>query len=259
MSNTKLEKMVDDYNKNGFYIIKNLIDKTTIENIFNDISELIDVVLDNIEAYSVKDLSLDKKYLYLAKNKPILKSHAYDMIAKLGSVIKILTNDKINTIGKILFKTPFVVDHYHIRIDDGGNERLLPLHQELGQISASNFTLWSPLVNISENVGGLRLIPGSHKNGRVKHQFFPEMNNYHGICKDLFSYDDCVSIEMNAGDGVIFHPFLFHGSIPNKSNTIRWTLVSRYNELSEAKYLSEENSKIHMPQHIPEIDDITKY
>ena len=33
----------------------------------------------------------------------------------------------------------------------------------------------------------------------------------------------------------MFHPLLVHGSIPNKSNQIRWTSIARYNSFNNLR------------------------
>ena len=47
------------------------------------------------------------------------------------------------------------------------------MHQEIfGQMSKSLVTLWCPLTNVSKYNGTLNLIPGSHKDGVLKHTFY---------------------------------------------------------------------------------------
>ena len=36
-------------------------------------------------------------------------------------------------------------------------------------------------------------------------------------------------IFIDVGDVLLFHPLLAHASIPNHSNNIRWTAITRYN------------------------------
>ncbi len=79
-------------------------------------------------------------------------------------------------------------------------------------------TVWLPLQKTTKENGALFLIPGSHK-------FF---HNYRSgslpsaripLHENLQKHQ--VTIEVNEGEAIIFHPALFHGSHPNTSNENR--------------------------------------
>ena len=44
-----------------------------------------------------------------------------------------------------------------------------------------------------------------------------------------------VPVFLKTGDVLMFHPLLVHGSIPNKSNQIRWTSIARYNSFNNLR------------------------
>ena len=50
---------------------------------------------------------------------------------------------------------------------------------------------------------------------------------------DFINEDDFVSLEVEAGDMVIFSSFLIHRSGNNKTESIRWSMHYRYNDAAE--------------------------
>ena len=90
----------------------------------------------------------------------------------------------------ILGTSTIFTDDTQIRIDDNEDDRLIALHQEVGLISTRNATLWCPLVDLNDEMQGMKLIPASHKNGFVPHRFYPEQHNYFCICENYGNYSD---------------------------------------------------------------------
>jgi ectoine hydroxylase-related dioxygenase (phytanoyl-CoA dioxygenase family) len=67
-----------------------------------------------------------------------------------------------------------------------------------------------------ENNGPLRFIPGSGRRGHVSDP------------KHRIAVENAVALTMNPGDVVLFGPYVFHSSAPNRSNDPRRTLINGY-------------------------------
>lgn len=249
-----MDDFVRNFDERGYFIFPRLIPDDGIGEILDQVSAVFDVALEHLGLEEGKAQTVGEKYLFLQRHHPKIKSHCYDLLGRLDAVNRFVNSKALAAVGKAIFGTPLVLDHVQIRGDGPDNERILPLHQELGQISMLNMSVWCPLVDTTETSGGLACVPGSHKGGRVKHRFFPEMNNYHGICEDEFDPSEVRNLRIRRGDAVVFHPFLFHGSVPNRSDGIRWTVVARFNELTQIGYLRDEGAPLRAPQHVEDDD-----
>ena len=92
----------------------------------------------------------------------------------------------------------------------------------------------STLINIDRNLGALEVIPKSHLRGLLptdKDEWFRHIN------PDYIKDDDFVSLEVEAGDVVIFNSFLVHRSGNNDTESIRWSMHYRYNDASEETWI----------------------
>jgi hypothetical protein len=254
MEKAPAKEHIDHFTKNGFFILHNFISEADIKLIHSQIAITLNTTLKNIGRDDLISKSNDEKYLFLSKEHPALKSHVYDILGRLDSVQRVFTHSQLLDLCHTLLKTPLVIDAIQIRLDDKSNKRDLPLHQEMGQLSKINMTVWIPLVDIDGTCGGLNIVPGSHTRGRVPHRYYPEMSNYHGICENYYTQEELKLIQLKQGTAVCFHPHLFHGTSPNPSNSIRWTMVGRLNDLTELGYLKDAEAPLHMPQHI-DIDE----
>jgi len=109
---------------------------------------------------------------------------------------------------------------------------MTPPHQDyfFVRINQSFRTLWIPLMDIDEQVGGLALAAGSHQQGLLDH--VEQENVYSYIFKDRKQKgvpfeslpQPCLSTDYHPGDLLIFHNLMVHWSLPNRSERIRLSL-----------------------------------
>lgn len=111
-----------------------------------------------------------------------------------------------------------------------GSESVFDLHQGVNFTDESKFdtfTAWSPLIDVDEKNGCLFVLPKSH---RLWHQirktpdFIPPIRNI----KDHLWKNYAVEIQMKAGEALIFHHRLIHGSKPNFSNSVRLATLNAF-------------------------------
>ena len=239
------DKDVRNFKDSGFTILKNVIPKKSIKEIFKDFSNVFETSLKSLNINS-QISNCDEKYELLKENNLKLKSNCYDILGMLDKVQSITNNEKIIGFAKTIYKSPLCKQGVQIRIDDPSNDRKLPLHQELELLSLFGMAIWIPLVDTNNKIGGLRVVPGSHKLGVQKHLTREETKNgYNKVIWDEIP-KKIKHLSVKKGDAVDFHPFLFHGSMPNKSKDIRWTLVFRLCDINSMPYLRSDKAKMYM-------------
>lgn len=247
MGNTS--SLQDQFEDQGFVVIPRAIESRQIEEVFSDASSVLLEALKGIDPPHLPLTSVDENYLLLKKVSPELKAHAYDLIKYLNSLHMIARTGRAMNAVMELSGGPLLVDGVQVRIDDPSDDRFLPLHQEVyGQISYDCFNLWVPLVPVTPKNGALRILPGSHKLGELKHRFFAEFKNAHGLVEGQIDESKIIALSLDAGDAVLFHPLLVHGSSSNHSDSIRWTMVARYNPVQRIPYLENAKHSLYIEQ-----------
>lgn len=244
--------LAQKFHEEGYVILPAVLSEKDISQIFSQIDFLLSRAL---ELKGDKDFQLgdaSEKYLRLKERYPNQKSRAYDLMKHLDAVRYVANKVELTAVIRELTETPVLVDHTLVRIDDFSNDRVRPLHQEgLGQISLFSLTAWIPLVDVDLDTGTIKFVPGTHKQDYVEHRFYEEMGGYHGVVEKFLEAVKPEAGIMKAGDALIFHPCLFHGSYPMRVDKgLRWTLISRYNSLKDIPYLESESA----PKHTEQID-----
>ena len=97
---------------------------------------------------------------------------------------------------------------------------------------------WTSISETNPENGGLYVVPKSHMNGILPHE---PSNDFELDMQALgFTYKDAHPMVMRAGDILVIHPLLVHGSPENKTEKDRIALIvglqvpKAYNE-TEAK------------------------
>jgi hypothetical protein len=109
---------------------------------------------------------------------------------------------------------------------------VVPWHQDLGYLDpeadgTSMVNFWVPLVDTTMEMGGLQVIPGSHRWGLLPHQ---RIGGYLGIAGETLPPHQVVDCPVALGGVLMIRHKTVHRSIPNRSGKVRWSLDLRYSD-----------------------------
>jgi ectoine hydroxylase-related dioxygenase (phytanoyl-CoA dioxygenase family) len=112
----------------------------------------------------------------------------------------------------------------------------------MGRGTQNLYTLWTPLGDISYEMGGLSICLGSQNFERIK-QTYGQMDVDRDNVSGWFSSDPVeivdkfggrwATTEFQAGDALIFGMFLMHGSLANTTDRYRLSVDTRFQLASE--------------------------
>ncbi len=115
-----------------------------------------------------------------------------------------------------------------------------PWHQDGGVVTEEAddtdiLTVWIPVWDADEEAGCLHLVPRSHAEGLFQHCPGGTATSPSGlqIPDELFRIRDAIPVPMRRGSALFMHRLTCHGSLPNNSNRIRWSLDLRYNPVGQ--------------------------
>lgn len=99
-----------------------------------------------------------------------------------------------------------------------------PMHQDWTYFPSLRDTMMAGIIHVSnatDEMGCLRVYPGSHRLGRVT-QTSGQVNSE---LLNQYPLEKATIVECEPGDVVFFHYFTLHGSMPNRSQQARKTVL----------------------------------
>ena len=114
------------------------------------------------------------------------------------------------------------------------NEKLttLPWHQDSAYMpeteNDTHLTVWLPLVDVKLENGPLQFLPGSHTSGLQTYHRVPGEAFAVPVLPPTASDTDIDTLEMKKGDLLVFNNLVFHRSLVNHSDGIRWSTDFRF-------------------------------
>jgi ectoine hydroxylase-related dioxygenase (phytanoyl-CoA dioxygenase family) len=182
----------------------------------------------------------DKEYMAVYKN-----------VIKLPSFLAVPEDAALmDLIGKIV-DGPALLHRLRIgRITFPKNvQQTTAAHQDHWYIrgAAATYTMWTPLGDCPLPLGGLAVLPGSHKAGFIEHRLNAEKKYAgHGLQDDQLPEggNDWVAGDFEVGDFVVFHSFTIHKALPNFTpDRLRFSTDNRYQR--EGDVIAEISTKTH--------------
>lgn len=88
-------------------------------------------------------------------------------------------------------------------------------------------TTWIPLVDSTPENGTLQIYPGLHKGEIRRHEQFP---TGWGLVDECLPEGEPLTLSMKKGDLIFIHCRTPHGSQPNRTDAVRWSLDLRFHD-----------------------------
>jgi len=240
-----LPQIINDYSKNGYAILKNIVPYTRIDALLENIYKLYrkystDSELDEAEDPWKSEI-FHKKLIEFRKKDPKLFGAIYDSLKTSLTLIQLVSDDKIvDNVAKFLNVKPsdISISEPMCRLDVPNDKRnALEWHQERSffpqnRDGSHSLVCWIPLTNVTEEMGTIHISPESHKGGLI----IPERNEKKNGSstrqisvpeEHIKKYED-LTVPVDVGDVVFLNMLLFHRSGVNISDKIRYAVQARF-------------------------------
>lgn len=216
------------FNKSGFFLIKNFYDKTEINK--------------SLKTFKLKETKLKKKSTW-TEREPGNKLAVYGIKKNDNYLYKFASSKKLLNHAKILINDDLFVSHAKCNIKQPWSGTVEYFHQDAiytksrcNNVKKMVMAMVMMEFHFEEN-GCLQLFTGSHKLGLLKHDPFININ---GLSKFTISPEALSKVEKKCkvkkiiaepGDVLFFHPLIIHGSNHNLSKKGRMIILSQLNAL----------------------------
>ncbi|MDA0840160.1 MAG: phytanoyl-CoA dioxygenase family protein [Planctomycetota bacterium] len=236
--------LTDTFTQKGFVIVPALFSAEILEDARADLSHLVDSLARRLLSEgkiedAFEDAPFDKRLNLLFRDIPEQSPRNFRKELHLEGLFPLFFHPRLLDLAEQIIGPEIrLYPNYTARPKLPGNARTLVLwHQDGGYTGAEADSLrmvnvWAPLVPATIENGCMQFIPGSHNFGIAQHH---SREHYLEIDEAVLNplLDRAVDIEVEPGDVVLFHNLLFHQGLPNRSDTVRWSLDWRYQDATQ--------------------------
>jgi phytanoyl-CoA hydroxylase len=210
----------DEFQKNGFYVVRGAFSPVEVAELEGDFDRIVSQILASGENVNARWGGPEIDRLGAAETVVL---HTHNVQKYSATWMKAFYHPGyLNPAMEIL--GPDVVLHHSKLFQKPAEQGApFPMHQDWGYFPTVNDTMMAGIIHVSaadDEMGCLRVFPGSHKLGRIEES----MGGTEALVRD-YPIEQAVPLEAEPGDVVFFHYCLIHGSLPNRSDRVRKTVL----------------------------------
>ena len=240
-------EQVNQFNRDGVLVLRSFYDLAReIEPIQRDIHKIIGIL---IRKYGLRTTqkpfaaaTFDSGYQELIAHDRKIGGEVYDAVKQIPAFVRIVASEKHDRLMSQLRNTDLpavAAGGYGIRIDNPQEEKYrASWHQDYPSQfrSLDGLVFWSPLVELTEELGPLQIAVGSHKDGLapllMRDPDHPEKTGAYALrlkneAERVGRYQR-ISPLASPGDLLVLDFLNLHASGYNRSQRSRWSMQIRY-------------------------------
>lgn len=244
------ERLRSAFDAFGVVVIKGLMSQDKLAEQREAVNRLLAIRLGRLGLSPISD-DIDDNLNTLVRHD---QRHAMDIIRAIKDspfFYAILADARLHEVSRACLNCETLLSIHDIaqfRIDPPNHdERNFEWHQDFqyNVMSMNSTTIWYPLKRVSQEMGPLVVVPGSHRTIVPVEMNFeghqPGSGLMHAVLR--FKVDEHeaerkarVLCPVEEGDIVVFHSLMLHRSGANRSNRSRWTVNPRFGNAADPAF-----------------------
>jgi ectoine hydroxylase-related dioxygenase (phytanoyl-CoA dioxygenase family) len=155
--------------------------------------------------------------------------HTHNVQIYSAAWLRAFLHPRFLEVAQAILGSPDVVLH-HSKLFQKPAEKgaPFPMHQDWSYFPTLKDTMMAGIIHVSsatDEMGCLRVYPGSHKLGRLA-ESHGQGDSESSVLKD-YPLEKALVLEAEPGDVVFFNYMTLHGSMPNRSQKVRKTVLAQ--------------------------------
>lgn len=234
-----------DYEKNGYFLIRDFISQSEISSYLLQLSWLVE---QQLKVHGIEMQYFEDVYKLLSQNlikldaiNKKLQGYIYDQATRMPFMHQLASTNSLISIAREILSQNVAI---HSRINmimamPKDFWHLALWHQDSFYNQSHHLVAYIPLQFSDENNGMIKIGVGEHKNGLMPHKKIRKNNKFLSILDEKINkFKNIKQLKLNAGDLLLFNGLLPHSAGVNKSEDVRFAITIRYCDLND-KFFKE--------------------
>ena len=211
------------FEENGYYHARAVFAPAEIAVMASEFDRIVDQLETTGEDTEVKFTGPEMEKIYSAED-TIMHTHNVHQFS--GAWLRAIQQDRFLDITQEILGENIMLHHSKLFRKPALHGLPFPMHQDWSYFPTIKDTMIAAVIHVADAtdaMGCLRVYPGSHRLGRQ-----PDTSGQSEETAELlqdYPIENATILEAQAGDVVFFNYFTLHGSMPNRSDRVRKTVV----------------------------------
>jgi phytanoyl-CoA hydroxylase len=216
---------LDNFNNNGFLLKKNLFRGSDLQSLKSEFDFIVSCLKNSDEDINASWGSPLTKNIDPLNTEVI---HTHNVTSYSSLMLQMVQNKELLNEVENIIGQDIILHHTKLFEKPPKKGSAFPLHQDWSYFPTKENSMIAAVLHLSKSnidMGCLRIVPRSHKLGRIEgsdgHQLVDEIHKKYDL-------ESATPIIAKPGDVLFFHCCSIHGSMPNKSNSPRKTILLQF-------------------------------
>ena len=213
---------VSNFSDKGYNLEKNVFSAETTTELEIEFDNIVSQLIESGESINARwgsDLTKDIE----ATDSEVIHTHNVQSFSAI--MLSMVQEKKLLDLIELLIGPDIILHHTKLFLKPPKKGSAFPLHQDWSYFPTEKNSMIAAMVHLSESkeeMGCVRVIPGSHQLGRLDKS---DGHTYNPIIHDRYNLEDADPVIAEPGDVTFFHCCSLHGSMPNLSQDPRKTIL----------------------------------
>lgn len=210
----------ESFEVNGFYLAKGVFNPQEVLELETDFDQIVAQLLASNEDINARWSGPEVEKLG-AQNSVVFHTHNVQQYSAAWA--RALFHPEFVRLSTEVLGPNVVMHHTKLFQKPAEMGAPFPMHQDWGYFPTIHDTMMAGIIHVSaatDAMGCLRVYPGSHKLGRLD----SSLGGSEALLED-YPIERATVLEAEPGDVLFFHYLLIHGSMPNRSDRVRKTVL----------------------------------
>jgi len=217
------ESIRTEFYENGFYHAKAVFSPSEVAELETDFDRIVQLLHQSDENTNARWAGPEMDRLDVSDT---IVTHTHNVQKYSAAWTRALLHQKFLDITEAILGPDIILHHTKLFQKPAEKGAPFPMHQDWDYFPSIKDTMMAGVIHVShatDEMGCLRVYPGSHKLGRLN------QSNGHsdGLILQQYPIENSTPVIAEPGDVVFFHYFTIHGSMPNRSQAIRKTVLAQ--------------------------------
>ncbi len=206
--------------EDGFYLAKGVFDPSEVVALESDFDRIVAQILASGEDVNARwaGPEMDKMG---AANTVVLHTHNVQQYSAVW--LQAMLQPTFLGHARDILGPDVILHHSKLFQKPSETGAPFPMHQDYGYFPTIKDSMMAAVIHVSpatDAMGCLRVYPGSHREGRMEGAMGGT-----DVLLERYPIEKAVPVEAEPGDVLFFHYLTVHGSMPNRSDRVRKTVL----------------------------------